>query len=226
MSVGSVGSLLYWVQNFFVFIHNVWKEKRLCVVLFWEDVVPGKAGCKATCRACGKTMQGLVARMKQHHEGCVGAQNRGDTTDTSDAEISLPSPRKRATSPAPILPKKKTCYLDEFVMQTSGKDKSAIDHQLAKMIYATNSPFSLVDHPEFTKLMSLFRPGYRPPTRYDVGGRFLDEVHTSMLTSMLSDCKDQHGGETVSMALDGWSNVHNKTDSLCIGYFGDQARVS
>ena len=34
-------------------------------------------------------MQGLVARMKQHHEGCVGAQNRGNTTDTSDAEISL-----------------------------------------------------------------------------------------------------------------------------------------
>ena len=117
--------------------------------------MPGKAGCKATCRACGKTMQGLVARMKQHHEGCVGAQNRSDTTDTSDAEISLPSPRKRAASPAPIVPKKKTCNLDDFVMQTSGKDKSAIDHQLAEMIYATNSPFSLVEHPEFTKLMLL-----------------------------------------------------------------------
>ena len=34
-------------------------------------------------------MQGLVAHMKQHHEGCVGAQNRGDTTDTGGAEISL-----------------------------------------------------------------------------------------------------------------------------------------
>ena len=69
-------------------------------------MVRGKTGCKAKCRACGKTMQGLVARMKQHHEGCVGAPNRGDTTDTSDAEISLRSSRKRATSPAPILPKK------------------------------------------------------------------------------------------------------------------------
>ena len=149
-------------------------------------------------------MQGLVACMKLHHGGCVGAPNRGDTTDTSDAEISLTSHRKRAASPAPILLKKTTCYLDDFVMQTSGKDQSV--HQLAKMIYATNSPFSLVDHPEFTKLMSLLRPGYRPPICYDVEGRLLDEVHTSMLT----DCKDQLGGETVSMSLDGRSNVHNE----------------
>ena len=96
-------------------------------------------------------------------------------------------------------------------MQTSSKDKSDTDHQLAEMIYAINSPFSLVDHPEFTKLMSLLRPGYRPPTRYDVGGRLLDEVHTSTLT----DCKDQLGGETVSMALDGWSNVHNQP-KVCV----------
>ena len=141
-----------------------------------------------------------------------GASKREDTTtvraDTSDAEIALPSPRKRVASPVSIQPKKKqrTGGLEDFVMQTSSKDKSVIDHQLAKMIYATNCPFLLVEHNEFIKLMSMLRPGYKPPTRYDISGRLLDEVHISML----ADCKDPLGGETVSMALDGWSNVHNE----------------
>ena len=74
------------------------------------------------------------------------------------------------------------------------------------MIYATNGPFSLVEHNEFIKLMSMLLPGYKPPTCYDISGRLLDEVHTSML----ADCKDQLGGETMSKALDGWSNVHNE----------------
>ena len=101
--------------------------------------------------------------------------------------------------------------LEDFVMQTSGKDKSVIDHQLAKIIYATNCPFLLVEHNEFIKLMSMFRPGYKPPKSYDISGRLLDEVHTSML----ADCKDQLGVETVSMALDGWSSVHNEP-VLCV----------
>ena len=156
-------------------------------------------------------MQGLVARMKQHHKACVGVFSGEDTTtvhaDTSDVEIGIPSPTKRAASPVhPAKEKATNGWPGGFVMQMPGKNKSVIDYQLAKMTYATNCPFSLVEHNEFIKLMSILQPGYKPPTRYDVGGRLLDEVHTSML----ADCKDRLGGETVSMALAGWSNVHNE----------------
>ena len=129
LTVCWITAVLYKFYHFFVFIHNAWKEKEGVWFYFEKTVVPGKTGCKASRRACDKTIQGLVPRMKQHHEGYVGAPNTGDTTNTSDSEISLPSPRKQATPPTPILAKKKSCNLDDFVMQTSVMDKLIINLQ-------------------------------------------------------------------------------------------------
>lgn len=58
---------------------------------FDKDVEIGKSGCKAKCKECGKSMQGIVARMKQHHSEC-----KTDTQDTP--AITVSTPRKR---PAP-----------------------------------------------------------------------------------------------------------------------------
>ena len=33
--------------------------------------VIGKAGCRVTCKKCGKEMQGQVARLKQHNHDCA-----------------------------------------------------------------------------------------------------------------------------------------------------------
>ena len=55
-------------------------RKQDCVWLYFDKIkVVGKAGCRATCKKCGKEMQGLVARMKQHYDSCTDAH----TVDTS-----------------------------------------------------------------------------------------------------------------------------------------------
>ena len=59
------------------------------------------------------------------------------------------------------------------------------------------------------KLMNLMRPGYNPPNHHDVGGKLLDEVRRER-ESLVEECKQKLEKQSVSMSLDGWSNVHNE----------------
>ena len=66
------------------------------------------------------------------------------------------------------------------------------------MIYATN--------PEFIKMIHFLCPGYKSPIRIDFGGKLLDTVHKNSLTSCSGLLHDQ----SVTINIDGWSNVHNE----------------
>ena len=96
--------------------------------------------------------------------------------------------------------------MDQFVLKTSEMEKAALDLQVARYIYATNTPFCATSHPEFMKLLKMLRPGYTPPSRHEVAGSLLEKVQQSLM----EDCREQLEGQTVSMSLDGWSNVHNE----------------
>ena len=74
-----------------------------------------------------------------------------------------------------------------------------------QMVYSTNIPFCTVEHPEFKNLMSMLKSGYRPPSRFKVRGKLLDTVQGDLLDQCTAEWRDR----TVSMSLDGWSNVHN-----------------
>ena len=52
--------------------------------------VAGKVGCRATCKKCGKEMQGLVARLKQHYHDCAAVINYNND-DSVDSDISQPN---------------------------------------------------------------------------------------------------------------------------------------
>jgi len=101
--------------------------------------------------------------------------------------------------------------MEPFIVRTSIANKKKFDIQIAKFIYATNTAFRHVEHPEFIKLINLLHPGYKPPSRYQIASELLDKVFDSEL-SKIKDCLN---GKNVCMAQDGWSNIHN--DSIvCI----------
>ena len=55
--------------------------------------------------------------------------------------------------------------------------------------------------------MNTARPGYSPPTRKNLGGELLDQVHEEVeesLYSQLNDCDC-----TLTLFMDGWSSVKN-----------------
>jgi autotransporter adhesin len=55
-------------------------------------------------------------------------------------------------------------------------------------------------------MIELLRPGYTPPTRFDISGKLLDVVHEKSMKTAQEILTDK----TVCMSLDGWSNVHNE----------------
>lgn len=77
---------------------------------------------------------------------------------------------------------------------------------MAKFFYGTNTPFIRSEHPEFKKVCEVLRPGYKPPTAKMLAGPLLDATYLSVLES----CQAGFQGETVTMGLDGWSNVRNE----------------
>ncbi|GBP53013.1 hypothetical protein EVAR_80975_1 [Eumeta japonica] len=95
--------------------------------------------------------------------------------------------------------------MSQFVVKTTQKEKHKIDLQVARYFYATNTPFRHCEHPEFIKLMELFRPGYSPPNKKNMGRKMLDEKIT-----LKSDMEKNLRGKVVCMALDGWSNIRNE----------------
>lgn len=101
--------------------------------------------------------------------------------------------------------------MEPFIVRTSIANKKTFDIQIAKFIYATNTAFRHVEHPEFIKLINLLHPGYKPPSRHQIASELLDKVFDSEL-GKIKDCLN---GKNVCMAQDGWSNIHN--DSIvCI----------
>ena len=66
-------------------------RKQDSVWLYYAKLAnPGKTGCRAKCKQCGKVMQGLVTRMKQHQSIC-------SVEEGSD----LISPRKKIVKLSP-----------------------------------------------------------------------------------------------------------------------------
>lgn len=53
----------------------------------------------------------------------------------------------------------------------------------------------------------MLRPGYTPPSERRLAGELLDALHKKVV----EETKEILSGETVTMSLDGWSNIHNES---------------
>lgn len=91
-------------------------------------------------------------------------------------------------------------------MKSSARQRALFDKKIAKYIYATNTPFSHVEHPLFLNMIQALRPGYTPPSRRQIGENLLEDTYLKER----SKCASILCNETVTMGLDGWSNIHNE----------------
>ena len=98
-----------------------------------------------------------------------------------------------------------------FTSTTSNNQKKELDKAVAKFFYATNTPFNRVEHPTFKALMRALRPSYSPPSRKDLSGPLLEEVHALCE----KEAADLLENKLVTLNLDGWSNV-NEEPIICV----------
>lgn len=120
-----------------------------------------------------------------------------DSTITQKTTTSEIGPRKR---------KRDDDTLDFFVSKSTPAQKQMFDEQIARFIYATNTAFITVEHPEFIKMVQGFRPEYSPPSRKQIAGDLLEYTYRKEKETCANILKN----EFVTLGLDGWSNIHNE----------------
>ncbi|CAG4952689.1 unnamed protein product [Parnassius apollo] len=123
------------------------KNQSLVWVNFIEvsNKASGKTGCRAECRKCGKSMQGLVNRLKKHLKTCntdvlPNPSKEHSCSNSEHVENELgpplspgPSPsKKRKLEPKPIA---------SYFSLTTSEQKEKLDKQIARAMFATNCPF-------------------------------------------------------------------------------------
>jgi hypothetical protein len=96
-------------------------------------------------------------------------------------------------------------HISQFGITTDKKMQEQLDEQVARFFFSCNIPFSVVEQEEFKRLMTMLRPGYKPPNRKTLGSTLLDKVHGSLSTAAASRLH----GKDVTLIQDGWSDVHN-----------------
>ncbi|XP_073446747.1 uncharacterized protein [Dendrobates tinctorius] len=185
----------------------------------------GKKGARAKCKYCQKDIQGLVCRLKSHYENCNQKGNEDVDSDTTNVNEppQLLMHQEPSTSGSNMAcaardnqylgttstkqPKKKLCVqsVEKFILKTTTSQKEHFDELIAKFIFATNSSFRLVEHPLFVQMIEGIRPGYKPPSRFDISGKHLQAVYDIERAACTKYLKDK----VVNMSLDGWSNIHN-----------------
>lgn len=97
--------------------------------------------------------------------------------------------------------------VSDFAILTTEPQKKALDKAVARFFFSSNLSFLTVDGKYFKELMNIARPGYSPPTRKDLVGPLLDEIHEEVEESLNSQLSDSDC--TLTLCMDGWSSVKN-----------------
>ncbi|CAI6351030.1 unnamed protein product [Macrosiphum euphorbiae] len=187
---------------------------------------------RAKCLKCSMEMAGLVMRMKLHKNKCISILEDSIVDEpendqlTGDPGDGLGGPTTKRPCSSSLLDTggslnlegssscKKSSSMNTFIYRTSPSEKIKLDHQIAKYIYATNSSFSYVEHPEFKRMIEMLRPGYIPPNRDNIGNKLLNETFVTIDQEIRNILK----GKSVCLAMDGWSNIHNEP-IICISCY-------
>lgn len=83
-----------------------------------------------------------------------------------------------------------------------------LNQSLAKAIFISGSPLSMVDHPLWMDFFKKIRPSFQLPSRYRLSSSYLDAQFVEMegnINKQLEEAKNLH------LQCDGWSNLRNES---------------
>ena len=171
---------------------------------YFMKIEEGGKVSKAKCINCGLSISAEACRLRYHIEKC--------STEKSQATNSLLfSPELEVISDDPDIQagKRIRCTMQPkmnyYVVKTNLQQKDDLDAQIARLFFACNLPFNLVEHDVFKQTIAMLRPGYAPPTRKKLAGPLLDQIYNEVTEAAASVLK----GKNVTLVQDGWSDIHN-----------------
>ena len=175
-----------------------------------EDIVTGEASTSTalptTPSGSGSTMSIMTKSSWESWDSFIKQTSKRQSTDTELSQTKLNPTKIRRTDKSHL-----NAVKDADIVFTSEPYAKRISLQIGRYFYSTNTPFKHAEHAEFRELCKVMRPGYKPPSRRQIGGQILDDTYQSVV----EECKQKLEGQVVSMSLDGWSNIHNEPIVCC-----------
>ncbi|XP_053625477.1 uncharacterized protein LOC128683656 [Plodia interpunctella] len=102
-----------------------------------------------------------------------------------------------------LMPVQLTPLSDDLL---TNEQKHEIHTLLAKAIYVTGSPLSIVEHPLWQQLFSRLQPSYKLPNRKQLSTTHLEEIYRNMCESIENEIRSLN---YIHLKLDGWTDVNN-----------------
>ena len=157
----------------------------------WCEVLKIESSSKVNCKHCNAEISGKIEQIKLHLEKCLKrtVTSAGDTESVNNAaefDAAIPSSEQPSTSNdgrgtganAEIYikdsgTKRKLVQpsMESFSVKTSLTESTALDIKIASFFYANNIPFNAADSKEYQEMISALRPGYKGPSRKEIGGK-------------------------------------------------------
>ena len=164
----------------------------------------------AKCKDCGALVSAKSERLQSYRQKCVEikvkpARKRLLDVDNESFDVNSDELHLNEFSQPPRKMPRIQPNVDTFFTSTDKQSKTQLDEQTARTFYACNIPFNVVNHPQFVRMIEMLRPGYHPPSRFDLAGSLLDKVHNKLTDEMKAEVK----GKSVTLITDGWSDIHN-----------------
>lgn len=88
-----------------------------------------------------------------------------------------------------------------------------LNQSLAKAVFISASPLSIVEHPLWIEFFKKIRPSYFFPSRYRLSSTYLDAQYTKMQSEINKQLQDT---KNLYMQCDGWSNLRNESISISL----------
>ena len=105
------------------------------------------------------------------------------------------------------LKKKKQSAITNFADKMTTQEQKKYDTLLARAIYTSASPFSMVENPHWKSFFNAIRPAYVVPSRYKISELLFDSEYDKIKVETVATIA---ASDSVGLMCDGWSNIRNE----------------
>ena len=105
------------------------------------------------------------------------------------------------------LKEKKQSNIINFVDKTTTQEQKKYDTLLARTIYASASPFSMVENPHWKSFFNAIRAAYVVPSRFKISEPLLDSEYDKIKVQTVATVS---ASDSVGLMCDVWSSIRNE----------------
>ena len=169
---------------------------------------------RVQCLFCQSSVVKNGTRLKTHIEQCLSCPKllKQKFVDES-CKIMNESDREESVGnwlvnfSSKNLKKKKQSTIINFADKVTTQEQKKYDTFLARAIYASAFPFSMVGNPHYKSFFNEIRPAYVVPSRYKISELLLDFKYDKIEVETVATIA---ASDSLGLMCDGWSNIRNE----------------